>query len=145
MYLKSLVTAVAVVPMILLASAQAGSPGFSGWARPADTGCFQESWGGILNQCSGAKEYYIPFHVPTSGNKSISLYAMGPSSSANVCCTAYGMVPTSDATYRSPTRCLDAFGSFRLIDLGSVYVPSYGALYIACSVGPGARIKVASF
>lgn len=145
MYLKSLVTAVAVVPLMSLASAQAGSPGFSGWARPADVGCFQESWGGIVNLCSGARDYYLPFHVPTSGDKSISLYAMGPNSSANVCCTAYGMVPTSDATYRSPNRCLDAFGSFRFINLGSVTVPSYGALYIACSVGPGARIKVATF
>jgi hypothetical protein len=145
MYLKSLIAAVSLVPMMPIAVAQAASPGFSGWARPADTACFQESWGGVVNQCSGARDYYIPFHVPTSGNKNVVIYAQGPSSASNVCCTAYGMLPTSDSTYRSPNRCLDGFGSFRQINLGAVMVPSYGSLYIACSVGSGARIKVATF
>ena len=149
--MKTIVKLAAALILSAAAPVLAASPALIGWAEPgAPTSCFTRvgaagAGGGLRNSCATTQTWYIPFHIATSGTKSLVAQVYRPAANVSVCCYARSL--NADGSIYSQTSCVPTPSSSLLarLNLGSQYVPEYGALYVACNVGPGASVISATY
>lgn len=135
----------------LCATAHASSPALAGWTEPGSVSCFTRNTAtgagaGVRNQCTSAQNWFIPFHIGSSGSKSVSVLAARPSSAVNVCCGATSIDGNGNLYQNlSTTRCLPSSSLIARITVGSISVPSFGTLFVTCNVGVGATVISATY
>lgn len=117
-------------------SAFAGTP-----SSPSEAACWVHSNGAVTNTCSTTKRWCVALSVNNPGSFTVYVNAYGPSSSGNVGCFARSV--NGDATHNSssPQVYLSTFGSAQSLILPGAYVPSYGALFACCDIGPAGRMN----
>src|SRR4029077_19280484 len=112
---------------------------------PADAACFAYSnFGRITNICATSRIAIFPLTIETSGAKTIQIVARSSNPSNNVCCTARGTSASGESQWGSNTGCLPAFGSAQTIPLNGASVPSQGAAYAYCNMGPNTFVSSVS-
>lgn len=134
------VSALALVALTVVASGRT-VPGFSGYTYPADTSCFTESWGAMLNQCSTTRTLFVPVHMDTqcTVGSSWHVVAQSPSSASNVCCRTIGMENNGAITTTNYT-CLSSFGGAPQDFTVFGAMPYSKRVFFVCTVGPGAKV-----
>ncbi|KYF76056.1 hypothetical protein BE17_11690 [Sorangium cellulosum] len=131
---------------IALPAAARSSVAFIGRAQfPAEAGCFVESFGTMINNCSSMTSLIIPLIVDpgASGNyvyATVTAYAA--STTGMVRCASFGVDSASGTVWGGAMQNLPALGSRQDIVLpGAYYFNSNSTAYVACHVGPGGQVN----
>lgn len=138
--MMKMLSAACLLGVVVLAGAATArkAPGVSAQTWPGDKACPQESYGSTINVCSTNKTFFFPAQVDSAGNKNVTVWAKSASSSANVCCRAFGIEEGSGGVWSSNYLCLSSFGNPAPITLSAAY--TNGSLFVACDMAPNTRV-----
>ncbi|WP_437731758.1 hypothetical protein [Sorangium sp. So ce1335] len=130
---------------VTLPAAARSSIGFLGRAQnPADTGCFGESYGSVVNNCSTQKLLILPLTMdpgPFNNHLNATVTAYAANATGLVRCASLGIDRASGAYWGDAYQNLPAFGSRQDIVLPGAFFPPDGTAYVACWVGPGGQVN----
>jgi len=112
----------------------------------ADSACFSEWYGAIINNCSGnARAIQIAIPVDTSGGVWGYATAYGATAANNVGCQTFGIDQYITSVWASPVVYLSTFGSPSSIGMGGAYVPDLGPAFMACWLNQGGQLRTVSW
>jgi hypothetical protein len=136
---KALALAVPVLALVSSSTASAGAiAGFGGTARlNSAVGCFIESWGSAYNTCSGNTDINYTLPVSSSGTNTVRIYTTTSSVSTANLCKAISIGPTGGVSVGNAVNM--QVGTAKYIE-SSVYIPSWGAEWVVCTVPSGGQI-----
>ncbi|AGP40474.1 hypothetical protein BE04_44270 [Sorangium cellulosum] len=130
---------------IALPAAARSSVAFMGRAQfPAEAGCFVESFGTMINNCSSMTRLIIPLIMdPGASNNYLhaTVTAYAASMTGLVQCASFGVNSASGAVWGGAMQDLPALGSRQDIVLPGAYFNSDSTAYVACFVGPGGQVN----
>lgn len=111
------------------------NPGLAGQPYlPSDYQCFNNGAGAVQNSCANTvKTYCMALPVETSSHN-VQVSALSPNVTHAIGCEATATDRNSQVTWHSGLRGTPAFNAFSVIDLGTVSVPSFGALFVCCNM-----------
>jgi hypothetical protein len=130
---------------ITLPAAARSAVGFLG--RPtnaADAGCFSESTGSLINNCSAAKLIVLPVTMdpgPFNNYLNATVTAYAANTTGLVQCASIGVDRATGAYWGNQYKNLPAFGSRQDIVIPGAFFQPDGAAYVACWVGPGGQVN----
>jgi hypothetical protein len=114
--------------------------GFLGQPQnPADYPCFVNSGGAVFNNCGTTRRFCVALPVDSSGH-SVEVTVRAPDINHNISCFAQTVNRDATGFNFSGARSPGVFGSAQVVSLGSVSVPSAGAMYTCCDIAPSASL-----
>lgn len=111
-------------------------------ASPNANDCFSWGYSYMRNDCSTTQTFYLPAHIPWSGQWMYPAFsAYGASPSNNVGCLVRASSIHGTSVSATPKLYLSQFGISQLVDLIGLPVPYQASLAFECEVYPGGRLN----
>ncbi len=115
-------------------SAFAGQP-----QQPGAYSCFTNSYGAVTNTCSAVRSYCVALPVD-SPTHAVQATVYAPDSSHTIGCHARSVTRNGGGyQWTGQTIYPSVFGSHQILALGTLGVPSAGALYACCEFDQTAK------
>jgi hypothetical protein len=135
------------IGLVLLIAGNAHARGVPASAGRAVFGsqdsCFNLSNSMVINTCSVDVFFEIPVEIDTSSSKGISIY--GKRNGANTLqCAPLGMDQVGNVV-SNPGFVAWANNASAVLQLGNVFVPSAGYMFVQCLIGPGSKVGRVDF
>lgn len=128
----------------LSGTSEASVTAMAGLAQnPSEDTCFTNSFGTISNQCAGVRQWCVSSFV-SAGAHQASVVGLRPNGGTLAC---HAVAVSSDGRPFSGTanRSLGVVDVDATLNVGSVSVPSGGAMYVCCDLSTRARIDTVNF
>ena len=112
---------------------------------PGDYTCFSNFNGSVRNNCSTTRRFCVALPVD-SASHDVTVNVLAPDSSHNISCFATAVTRETFNAGSTPAKSVTTgFGSFQILALGLVSVPSFGALFACCDIAPTASAQTISY
>ena len=111
---------------------------------PGDYSCFTNSMGTVTNVCSTTRRFCTALTANHNTN-TISVTVYAPNSSHNIGCFAQAVYSSGSGAGWTGMQYPGTMGSHQTVTLGSLFVPSYGGLYVCCDIAPTAKLDSISW
>jgi hypothetical protein len=112
-------------------------PAMQGIAQQsADAGCFANSNGAIINNCSVQKRFCVPLMTADVG-VNVQVTVLAPDINHNISCFATTVTRDNSIGRFSGFKSPGVFGSPQIIGLSASIVPTAGTAFTCCDMQPG--------